>query len=244
MGLYKICRLPTERLSVEMSVIGMVGFSYTKREGEKKMKISSKLLSIFCSVTFILTLFFINVTESSASELDADVNSGLAEGEVVVDFTEVLDDKVIGTEVPIENLISPFNPNLRERQLTWYVTGKVYQGLVYGDWNYAGASTVSGGTLTASHNSTVANRYSGTFMVPLKSLEAVIGFDVTKSWSVTVGYSSPSYPNGNYRLEYRHVYEKYKIEQDKKYHSDGPSYDYTITYADKWVERQYRVVKF
>lgn len=208
------------------------------------MKNVSKLFSIFSFVALIFTLFIVTPTKSFASELDADVNSGLAEGEVVVDFTEVLDDEVIGTEVHFEDLISPSNPKLRERQLIWFATSSTYQGLVYGDWMYAGASTVSGGALTASHTSTVAHRYSGTFKVPLKSLESVLGFDVTKSWSETVSYTSPNYPKGNYRLEYRHVYKKYKVTQEQKYDSRGPSYDYTYNYVDQWVERQYRVVQF
>ncbi len=205
------------------------------------MKISSKLLSIFCSITLILTLFFINVTESSASELDADVNSGLAEGEVVVDFTDVvLDDELIGTEVPFEEEISP----LEERQLMWFGTSSTYEGLTYGPWNYAGASTVSGGSLSASHTKTVAHKYSGTLKIPVKKLESVVGFDVTLSWSESVSYRSKTYDSGNYRLEYRHVYKKYKVTQEQKYDSRGKTYDTKYVYPEQWVERQYRVVQF
>ncbi|EON74488.1 hypothetical protein [Lysinibacillus sphaericus] len=209
------------------------------------MKISSKLLSIFCSITLILTLFFINVTESSASELDADVNSGLAEGEVVVDFTDVvLDDELIGTEVPFEEEISPFEITPFERQLMWFGTSSTYEGLTYGPWNYAGASTVSGGSLSASHTKTVAHKYSGTLKIPVKKLESVVGFDVTLSWSESVSYRSKTYDSGNYRLEYRHVYKKYKVTQEQKYDSRGKTYDTKYVYPEQWVERQYRVVQF
>ncbi|MEK5071728.1 hypothetical protein [Sporosarcina sp. FSL K6-1508] len=212
------------------------------------MKNAKKFLSIFCSVAFILSLFFVHAKESSASEyneLDVDVNSGLAEGEVVVDtFTDlILDDEVVGAEVFFkqkDDLISPF-----ERRLNWYGVSSTYVGLSYSpSWYYAGASTVSGGRLTASHSSSVAHKYSGTLKIPSKSLETVVGFDVTNSWSETVGYMSQEYPNGNYRLEYRHVYKKYKVKQEQKYDPRGKVYDTQYVYPEQWIERQYRVVKF
>ncbi|SIT71604.1 hypothetical protein [Edaphobacillus lindanitolerans] len=208
------------------------------------------------SATLTFTLFIGNASMSSASTLDEGINSGLAEGEMVVDtFTELIpDNEVIGEEIFLEedsdevlkedlgggNLITPF-----ERRKGWYGVSSTYQGLTYGSWLFAGASTISGGRLTASHTKTVANRYSGTLKIPIKSLESVVGFDTTKSWSQTVGYVSDSYPNGRYRLEYRHVYKKYKVKQEQKYDRRAPVvYDTKYVYPQKWVERQYRVVKF
>lgn len=210
------------------------------------MKNISKLFSILGFVTLIFTLFFITSTESSASginELEVGVNSDLAKGEVVVDtFTDViLDDEVIGREILVEenDIITPY-----DRRLSWYGVSSTYQGLSYGQWQFAGASTISGGRLTASHSSTVAHKYSGTLKIPVKSLESVIGFDVTNSWTETVGYTSSDYPSGNYRLEYRHVYKKYQVKQEQKYDSRGKVYDTKYVYPERWVERQYRVVKF
>lgn len=55
---------------------------------------------------------------------------------------------------------------------------------------------------------------------------------------------SQEYPNGNYRLEYRHVYKKYKVKQEQKYDPRGKVYDTQYVYPEQWIERQYRVVKF
>lgn len=219
------------------------------------MKNASKLFSVFCFAALTFTLFFVTATKSSASELDVDVNSGLAEGEVVVDtFTDlVLDDEIIGKEVFFDevigkkifldeedNLLNPF-----ERRLRWFGMSSTYQGLAYGPWNYAGASTVSGGRLTASHTKTVAHRYSGTLKIPIKDLEAVVGFDATYSWAQTVGFMSKEYSSGRYRLEYRHVYKKYSVKQEQKYDRRGTkAYATQYVYPQRWAERQYRVVKF
>jgi hypothetical protein len=223
------------------------------------MKIVTKSLSIVCTLVLILTLFSINAKESSASEYDelnVGVDSELAEGEEVVDtFTElVLDDELIGKEVPFEEETSPFviTPPSKdfdvvyplERSLMWYGTSSTYQGLSYSSWYFAGASTISGGSLSASHTKTVAHRYSGTLKIPVRSLESVVGFDVTASWAKTVSYRSKTYDSGRYRLEYRHVYKKYKVKQEQKYDRRGKTYDTRYVYPQKWVERQYRVVKF
>ncbi|GIN66376.1 hypothetical protein J41TS2_17970 [Bacillus sonorensis] len=178
--------------------------------------------------------------------MDADVNSGLAEGEVVVDtYTDfVPDDEAIGEEIFLkeDNPDNLFTPAVRS--LMWFGVSKTYQGLSYSSWKYAGASTVSGGRLTASHTKTVANRYSGTLKIPLRDLEGVVGFDVTDTWSQTVGFVSKEYKKGRYRLEYRHVYKKYKVKQEQKYHPRSKVYATKYVYPQKWVERQYRVVKF
>lgn len=204
------------------------------------MRNVSKMFLLLFFATLTITLFTGNVPKSFASTLEFD--SGLAEGEVVVDtFTELIpDNEVIGKEIFLDdNLITPF-----ERRLTWYGMSSTYQGLAYGPFLFAGASTISGGRLTASHTSTVANTYSGTLKIPIKSLESVVGFNTTRSWSETVGYVSDSYPNGKYRLEYRHVYKKYKVKQDQKYDKRASQvYDTKYVYPQLWVERQYRVVK-
>ncbi|WP_040982900.1 hypothetical protein [Oceanobacillus jeddahense] len=41
-----------------------------------------------------------------------------------------------------ENEITPF-----ARSKRWFATSKTYQGLTYGSWQYAGASTTSGDTV-------------------------------------------------------------------------------------------------
>ncbi|MDA1477179.1 hypothetical protein [Bacillus changyiensis] len=201
------------------------------------------ILSSIASVALVFTLFFVPTTKSSASELDVDVNSGLAEGEVVVDiYTDfVSNDETIGAEAFFEEDHS-FSP--LERSLMWFGVSKTYQGHSYSSWKYAGASTISGGRLTASHTRTVANRYSGTLKIPLRDLEAVVGFDITDSWSQTVGFVSKEYKSGRYRLEYRHVYKKYKVKQEQKYHPRSKVYATKYVYPQRWVERQYRVVKF
>ncbi|MDA7027859.1 hypothetical protein PJ311_14870 [Bacillus sp. CLL-7-23] len=201
------------------------------------------ILSSIASVALVFTLLFVPATKSSASELDADVNSGLAEGEVVVDvYTDfVPDNETIGAEVFLKEDHS-FSPLVRS--LMWFGVSKTYQGHSYNSWQYAEASTISGGRLTASHTKTVANRYSGTLKIPLRDLEGVVGFDVTDSWSQTVGFVSKEYKSGRYRLEYRHVYKKYKVKQEQKYHPRAKVYATKYVYPQRWVERQYRVVKF
>lgn len=204
------------------------------------MRNVSKVFLLLFFATLTIVLFTGNASKSFAST--SEIDSGLADGEVVVDtFTELIsDNEEMGKEIFFEedNLITPF-----ERRLTWYGMSSTYQGLTYGPWLFAGASTVSGGRLTASHSSTVSNNYSGTLKIPIKSLEAVVGFNTTRSWSETVGFVSDSYPNGKYRLEYRHVYKKYKVKQDQKYDKRASKvYDTKYVYPQLWVERQYRVV--
>lgn len=211
------------------------------------MKFSSKSLLLIMSLVLMLSLASFNNNKVSANEneqLNEDLYSDLAEGEEVVDtFTElVLEDEEMDNEILVDEDSSSFG--ILERRKQWFATSTTYMGLSYGSWRYAGASTLSGGTLSASHTSTVANRYSGTLKIPVKKLDTVVGFDVTLTTSKTVGYSTKSYPKGKYRLEYRHVYKKYKVKQEQKYDRRTKTYDTKYVYPQKWVERQYRVVKF
>src|SRR5690625_3738860 len=209
------------------------------------MKKESKLFLVLGIVVLMFSVLFMNGGKTSANELDVDLYSDLSEGEIVVDtFSElVVYDEVVREEMLFDededNVITPF-----ERRLKWYVMSSAYQGLSYGAWKYAGVSTLSGGVLSASHTKTVAHRYTGTLQVPLKTLKTAVGFDATKTWSKTVSYSTKAYISGRYRIEYRHVYKKYKVKQQKKYDRRTKAYDTKYVYPQRWVERQYRVVKF
>ncbi|MTH55434.1 hypothetical protein GKZ89_18750 [Bacillus mangrovi] len=231
------------------------------------MKNTSKLFYALGFVLLIFSLFMISPTKSSAiesdfvlntefedDESDPDVHAGLTKDEEVVEsfMNHFPNNEIIDREIPVDLdriYPEPFvigNPYTQdERYKRWYAVSKTYKGLSYGKWKFAGASTVSGGRLNATHTKTVANKYSGTLKVPLGKLESVIGFDVTDSWSVAVGFISREYPEGRYRLEYRQVYKKYKVKQVRKYdHRVKETYGTQYVYPYKWVERQYRVVKF
>lgn len=134
----------------------------------------------------------------------------------------------LGKEVPIPQINDDFI--FYERQLTWRPTTKSYVGMSYGKWKYAGASTVSGGSLSASHTSTVSHTYSGSLKIPVKTLEEVVGFNVTKTWNRSVTYTSKSYPKGSYRLMYRHVYKIYKVKQVQQYDPRARIYDTKYVY--------------
>ncbi|WLR43421.1 hypothetical protein LC087_04395 [Bacillus carboniphilus] len=221
------------------------------------MKNFSKLLAFVCAFTMIITIFSFNTDISYASELNNNdelnegVYDGLAEGEEVVDvYTEyvpVEEAKNVEVTQPFQfetdettgGIVTP-----QERVKRWYAVSSTYVGHSYSSWYYAGASTISSGVLTASHSSSVSNKYSGSLKVSKKTIEGMLGFDTTKTWTETVGYSSPSYPNGRYRLEYRHVYKKYKVKQIQSYDRRGKVYATKYVYPQKWVERMYRVVKF
>lgn len=213
---------------------------------------------IFFGLFLFLLLSIFNVTvyaDEIGSEEEKDfLYEGLKPGETVVDFysepvskdelnyeNEVLPKEALTENESIEGeSVSPMS-----RRKKWYLKGgKKYVGLSYGSWRYAGASTISGGVLHASHSSTVANSYSGSLNVTKRDLNAYIGFNTTKSWSKTVSYSSPSYPSGRYRLQYRHVYKKYKVKQVQAYHPKGRVYATKYVYPKRWIERNYRVVKF
>lgn len=132
-----------------------------------------------------------------------------------------------------------------ERGKQWYLTNEGYVGLSYGGWKYAGASTVSGGSLHANHTSNVSNTYTGSLQASARNIQGLVGFNINYSWGESVGYTSKSYSKGRYRLEYRHVYKKYKVKQELKYDRRGRVvYATKYVYPMKWVERQYRVVKF
>lgn len=201
------------------------------------------VFSIFFSILAPSTL-------ANEGESESAIDGELNEGESVVDFTDInttnvgyIPSSLPITLVPPPTLINPIDT--MERQKSWYITSKSYQGLTYGGWLYAGASTTSGGSLSATHTRSVSNTFSGTLEVPLKTLTGSIGFDITDSKEVSVTYTSKEYPYGNYRLQYRHVYQTYNVKQDLKYDSRASvSYGTRYIYPKKWVERQYRVIKF
>lgn len=141
-----------------------------------------------------------------------------------------------------ENGITPL-----ERRRKWYQVSKNYVGHSYGSWKYAGASTISGGKLSAKHTRSVSNTYSGSLKVSKKGAEAYIGFSLNDEYNRTVSYTSNSLPKisgKGHRLEYRHVYKKYKVKQELKYSPRSKVYDTSYLYPKRWVERQYRIVKF
>lgn len=201
----------------------------------KKLLISLGFLAVFA-------LCIKTTSEVSAETNDDYLHDGLAEGETVVDFyTEIVptDDEISVGDIPVNE--EEFTPFARSKR--WFPVSKTYTGHTYSGWMYAGASTISGGVLSASHTSSVSNTYSGSLTLTQKDLASYIGFDVTSSWSRTVSYSTHSYPTGKYRLEYRHVYKTWKVKQEQKYDSRGKVYATKYVYPKKWVERQYRVVK-
>lgn len=136
----------------------------------------------------------------------------------------------------------------KEANLRWFAMKKTYIGLSYSGWKFAGASTISGGVLHASHTKSISNTFSGNLMVTVKALQGLIGFDTTATSTSTVGYSTPNLPKlagKGHRLEYRHVYKKYKVTQEKKYDRRATkSYGTAYVYPQEWAERQYRVVVF
>lgn len=214
------------------------------------------LLSLgFLAVVFALS--FKTTTEVSAETNNDFLYDDLSEGETVVDYyTEIVpDEELIDDAVPFYDLWgkesklvdnsdqgSVITPSARSKK--WYAVSKSYIGHTYSGWKYAGASTLSGGVLTASHTDSVSNTFSGSLTVSKKALSSLVGFNVSKSWSRTVSYSTHSYPSGRYRLEYRHVYKTYKVKQQQKYDPRGKVYATKYVYPKKWVERQYRVVRF
>lgn len=214
-----------------------------------------RTLSLLVLVMVSLVLCFKITSEVSAEEINDDfLHDDLAEGETVVDFwTETIpNDEVVDNSLPFyptsKNLLNenPSDGSLitpDARTLRWYTVSKTrLKNHSYSGWMYAGASTISGGTLCASHSKSVSNTYTGSLAVPLKTLESYIGFNINKSWDKSVSYCSKEYSSGKYRLEYRHVYVNYRVKQEKKYDSRGKVYETKYVYPKKWAERQYRVV--
>lgn len=211
-----------------------------------------KALYLLLAIAMFFSLLAPNTlaAEDDVFEPDSSIEGGLNENESVVDYTEITPVSIEEINTPITLPVFETLPTLpgmvdtMERRLNWYITSVSYQGLSYSPWYYAGASTISGGTLSASHSKSVANTFSGTLEVPIETMTATLGFDITDSWGVTVSYSSKEYPSGRYRLEYRHVYKTYKVKQEQKYDRRGIARATRYLYAKKWVERQYRVVEF
>ncbi|SDZ44539.1 hypothetical protein SAMN05421736_1138 [Evansella caseinilytica] len=198
-------------------------------------------------------LSFANEKEISESN-DSFLNEGLNPGEEVVGFyTEIIPESELNDDLVEEFPFIESNILLeKETEITpaslrnprWFAASKEYVGRSYSSWMYAGASTISGGTLSASHSSSVSNTFSGQLELSKKALSAFVNFDITYTTEKAVTYTSPEYPDGRYRLLYRHVYKKYKVKQEKKYHSKSKVLDTKYVYPQKWVERQYKVVKF
>ncbi|MFB5663065.1 hypothetical protein [Alteribacillus sp. HJP-4] len=189
----------------------------------------------------LIALCFTTTSMVSAETNDDFLNVDLNEGETVVDFyietSDELDDSFVDSDEDTEFSTS-------ERSLKWYAVSESYEGHSYGNWKYAGASTLSGGVLTASHTTAVSNTYSGSLEATKSAVSSEVGFDITYTDDKTVSYSTHSYPDGEYRLEYRHVYKKYKVKQElKSAHPRAKVYDTKYVYPKKWVERQYRVVE-
>lgn len=205
-----------------------------------------KTLFLFVGLVIFFGFHLASSQEVSANEqIDDDLYDGLEDGETVVDFHREI---VPQNETEVENgsSIEIENPGIttQERRKRWYTTSKKYIGLHHGPWKYAGASTISGGSLSASHTKKVANTYTGQLGVSKRGLSSYIGFNVEKSWSQVVTYKSKTYKSGRYRLQYRHVYKNYMVKQEQKYDSRGKVYGTKYVYPKKWIERQYRVVKF
>lgn len=217
------------------------------------IKMFKKALYAFLAIAMFFSLLVPNASafEGDVVGSDDSIDGGLNEGETVVDYTEVTPISI--EDVTIPTFTEPLLPTLptlpglvdtMERRLVWYITNVQYYGQTYSPWYYAGASTLSGGVLTATHTRSVTNTFSGTLEVPLHTMTAAVGFDITDDYSVSVSYSTRDYPSGRYRLEYRHNYKTYKVKQEQKYDRRGTARATRYLYAKQWVERQYRVVKF
>lgn len=174
---------------------------------------------------------------------------GLQDGErVIAVFKNTspllsINNKVNNISVERDSNVIPKEANLR-----WFPTEKVYVEDVGGSWTYAGASTISGGVLIASHSDAISNSFTGNLTVSFSELSAFVGFDITLQSTRTVGYSTkplPDLENKGHRLEYRHKYHKYKVTQEKKYdRRASKSYGTEYVYPMEWCEREYRVVEY
>lgn len=133
----------------------------------------------------------------------------------------------------------------REANLKWYAVSKEIDGWTAGEWMYAGAATLSGGVLSASHSNIVSNTFSGELKVSYRDLEALIGFNTVRTWETTVSYSTPNLPHiagKAHRLMYRNKYIRYKVRQELKYTSNSTLVkDVRYVYPREWKEYEYKV---
>lgn len=227
------------------------------------MLLLKKIYVVLAGIIVTIFTFSPNVlaeenTDSNTNNIDNEIyeeqlDNELLAGEEVIDFYREVPTSI---ELIRDPVILDLNDNENQggeisvlsRQPRWLAMSKSYQGLKYGPWLYAGASTLSGGTLSASHSSTVSNTFSGSLNATSHGVSALVGFDISKSYSKAVTYTSPSYKkiaNKGHRLQYRHVYKGYSVKQQKKYATKSKvSYGTSYVYPKKWIERQYRVVTF
>lgn len=211
------------------------------------------IVTIFAFVPNVLAEEGNDTQIDSAGDViyEQQLDEGLLPEEEVVEFYREIptnEQSLNDQAVPDLNNIKNDEITLFSRNPRWFAMSKSYRGLSYGPWLYAGASTLSGGRLSASHSSSISNTYSGSLRASAYQVESVVGFTITKGRTKSVTYTSNNLPklsNKGHRLQYRHVYKKYSVRQERKYHSRSTtSYGTAYVYPRQWVERQYRVVTF
>lgn len=204
-----------------------------------------KILFFVLSLSLLFTVSDFEVKASpllNNNDDDPSLYEGLNEGEEIVDFSSVKESATVNKDIlstlslELDDEITPYRSDVTKP------VSKTYVGLSYSGWKYAGVSTISGGVLTDDIVRKRANTYTGNLTVTKGVLKAFIGFDISSSYTRASGYRTNPLPHGRYRLEYREVYQKYQVKQERRY--GGRLIDTQYVYPQKWVEHQYRVVKF
>lgn len=129
-----------------------------------------------------------------------------------------------GKQVTVENQIEP----RADGYYTWELTSKSSPTTTYGSWKegcrkYTDGSSTA--TLAVNLTTTVSNTYTGILQVSIAKLSSYVGLNVAigKSWSVSVSDSEPlaGKSKGTWAIEWRPVYNSYKVTQTKYHVLDG-----------------------
>lgn len=201
-----------------------------------------KKIVTFLAFSFISLVFF-SINASAAENFDeVQEDAGFETAFKANAFeTEFVGDS-------FENLIptvsdNTVSPATIARTMKWVVVSKTKLPNSYGPtWKTCVEDISRTGSVSCSLTSSVSNTYSGAVKVPIKTIEATLGYNMTKSHAVTLMKSYTADKGKRVKIIYRPVYTTYKVKQNRVLGSRVLETAYVT--SKKYSHIQYDVIEY
>lgn len=214
-----------------------------------KMK---KLVSLFAFSFLLLLVFSINV---SANEIvvpggyvsDEEYEEAVPE-EGFVEVEELIPSE--DTSFEGEGLLVPTSPgtgittnSIIRTGSIWNLVSKTKKPDSYGStWKTCVDDISRSGSVSCTITVGISNTYSGTIKVPIKTIEANLGYGLTKSNSIALRKSYTITKGERVKIIYRPVYTTYQLKQQRKLGSRVLETAYVT--SRKYSHVQYDIIKY
>lgn len=207
-----------------------------------------KIISL---LVFSFALFLSFSLSASASTDSQVVDENGDPIEIIVDeeFEEAIPDEgFIEVEEPIFDNglnVMPSNGYSTDtigRTMKWVAASKTKKPNSYGSWRVCVEDISRTGSVSCTMTKSISNTYSGTIKAPIKSIEATLGYSLTKSTSVALRKTYNATTGKRVKIMYRPVYTTYQVKQNRVVGSKVLETAYVT--SRKYSHLQYDVIEY